>query len=214
MRPPIGFVTDRTGRLSLDPDAQIQDTVRLLFETFRRTGSAQKVVRHFAQEKIHWPRRPYTGGRAGQVVFAPLEHSRVLGILHNPRYAGAFVYGRTRQRKVIIAGQARYRRLTRAEWKVFLPNAHPGYLTWEEYEANQATLLTNAAGYGTDRRRSPAREGVALLQGLVICGRCGLRMTVRYSVRRGHPAPDYLCQRRGIEAATPSCQIVPGASLD
>jgi DNA invertase Pin-like site-specific DNA recombinase len=214
MRPPIGFVTDHTGRLSLDPDAQIQDTVRLLFETFRRTGSAQKVVRHFAQEKILWPRRPYTGGRAGQIVFAPLAHSRVLGILHNPRYAGAFVYGRTRQRKVIIAGQMRYRRLTRAEWTVFLPNAHPGYLTWDEYEANQATLLTNAAGYGTDRRRSPAREGVALLQGLVLCGRCGLRMTVRYSVRRGHPAPDYLCQRRGIETAGPSCQIIPGTGLD
>jgi DNA invertase Pin-like site-specific DNA recombinase len=214
MRPPIGFVTDHTGRLSLDPDAQIQDTVRLLFETFRRTGSAQKVVRHFAQEKIRWPRRPYTGGRAGQIVFAPLAHSRVLGILHNPRYAGAFVYGRTRQRKVIIAGQMRYRRLTRAEWTVFLPNAHPGYLTWDEYEANQATLLTNAAGYGTDRRRSPAREGVALLQGLVLCGRCGLRMTVRYSVRRGHPAPDYLCQRRGIETAGPSCQIIPGTGLD
>jgi DNA invertase Pin-like site-specific DNA recombinase len=214
MRPPIGFVADRTGRLALDPDAQIQATVRLLFETFRRTGSAQKVVRHFAQEQILWPRRPYTGGRAGQVVFAPLVHSRVLGILHNPRYAGAFVYGRTRQRKVIIAGQARYRRLTRAEWKVFLPNAHPGYLTWDEYEANQATLLTNAAGYGTDRRRSPAREGVALLQGLVLCGRCGLRMTVRYSVRRGHPAPDYLCQRQGIETAEPSCQIIPGTGLD
>jgi Recombinase len=105
MRPPIGFVIDRTGQLSLDPDAQIQDTVRLLFETFRRTGSAQKVVRHFAQETILWPRRLYTGGRAGQIVFAPLAHSRALGMLHNPRYAGAFVYGRTRQRKVILAGQ-------------------------------------------------------------------------------------------------------------
>ena len=130
-------------------------------------------MRHFAHERILWPRRLYTGGRAGQIVFAPLAHSRALGMLHNPRYAGAFVYGRTRQRKVILAGQTRNRRLPRAEWKVFLPNAHPGYLTWDEYEANQATLLTNAAGYGTDRRRSPAREGVALLQGVVICGRCG-----------------------------------------
>jgi DNA invertase Pin-like site-specific DNA recombinase len=214
MRPPIGFVIDRTGRLSLDPDAQIQDTVRLLFETFRRTGSALKVVRHFGQEKILWPRRLYTGGRTGQLVFAPLEHSRVLGILHNPRYAGAFVYGRTRQRKVIIAGQSRNRRLPRAEWKVFLPHAHPGYITWEEYEANQAMLLTNAAGYGTDRRRSPAREGVALLQGLAICGRCGLRMTVRYSVRRGHPASEYVCRRRGIATAAPACQIIPGTALD
>jgi len=214
MRPPIGFVIDPTGRLSLDPDAQIQAAVRLLFETFRRTGSAQKVVRHFAQETILWPRRLYTGGRAGQIVFAPLGHSRALGLLHNPRYAGAFVYGRTRQRTVSRAGQTRHRRLPRAEGKVFLPNAHPGYLTWDEYEANQATLLTNAAGYGTDRRRSPAREGVALLQGVVICGRCGLRMTVRYAVRRGHPAPDYLCPRRGIETAEPSGQVIPGTSLD
>jgi hypothetical protein len=72
----------------------------------------------------------------------------------------------------------------RAEWKVFLPNAHPGYVTWEEFETNQATLLTNANGYGPDRRRSPAREGVALLQGLVLCGRCGDRMTVRYTVAK------------------------------
>jgi hypothetical protein len=156
--------------LALDPDAQIQGTVRLLFETFRRTGSAHQVVRHFTREGILWPRRLYTGGRAGALIFAPLVHSRVLGVLHNPRYAGAFVYGRTRQRKVVIGGQTRYRRLPRQDWKVFLPNAAPGYISWEEFEANQATLLANASGYGPDRRRSPAREGVALLQGLVICG--------------------------------------------
>jgi DNA invertase Pin-like site-specific DNA recombinase len=167
MRPPIGLVYDRLRqRVELDPDAQIHGTVRLLFETFRRTGSAFQVVRHFAREGIRWPRRLYTGGRAGEVVFGPLDHSRVLGILHNPRYAGAFVYGRRRQRKIAIAGQAHYRLLPRAEWKVFLPNAHPGYITWEEFEANQATLLANAHQYGPDRRRSPAREGVALLQGL------------------------------------------------
>lgn len=215
MRPPIGFVYDaRTQRLVLDPDAQIQGTVRLLFETFRRTGSAGQVVRHFIQKGILWPRRLYTGGRAGELVFAPLDHSRVLGILHNPRYAGAFVYGRTRQRKVVVGGQARYRRLARPEWKVFLPNAYPGYLTWEEFQTNQARLLENANGYGHDRRRSPAREGVALLQGLVLCGRCGDRMTVRYAVRQGHPVPDYTCQRRGIARAQGPCQIVPGTGLD
>jgi hypothetical protein len=215
MRPPIGFVYDaRAQQLVLDPDAQVQDTVRLLFETFRRTGSAGQVVRHFAREGLLWPRRPYTGGRAGALVFAPLDHSRVLGILHNPRYAGAFVYGRTRQRKVIIGGQARYRRLPRPEWKVFLPNAYPGYLTWEEFQTNQARLLENAQGYGPDRRRSPAREGVALLQGLVICGRCGDRMTVRYALRRGHPVPEYTCQRQGIARAQPLCQRICGTGLD
>jgi DNA invertase Pin-like site-specific DNA recombinase len=215
MRPPIGFIYEaRTQRLALDPDAQIQHTVRLLFETFRRTGSAGQVVQHFTREGIQWPRRPSTGGRAGQLVFAPLEHSRVLGILHNPRYAGAFVYGRTRQRKVVVGGQARYRRLPRAEWKVFLPEAFPGYITWDEFQANQARLRENAHGYGEDRRRSPAREGVALLQGLVLCGRCGDRMTVRYAVRQGHPVPDYTCQRRGAARAHGPCQIVPGTGLD
>jgi DNA invertase Pin-like site-specific DNA recombinase len=214
MPPPIGFVWDPAQRLALDPDAQVQGAVRLLFETFRRTGSAGQVVRHFARAGIQWPRRLRGGARAGEVVWVPLEHSRVLNLLHNPRYAGAFVYGRTRQRKLVVAGQRRYRRVPRTEWQVFLPDAHPGYIPWEEFEANQATLLTNANGYGTDRRRSPAREGVALLQGLVLCGRCGQRMTVRYVVRQGHPVPDYTCQRRGIETGQSPCQIVRGTGLD
>lgn len=214
MRPPLGFVTDAHGHLALDPDAQIQGAVRLLFETFRRTGSACAVVSHFATEHIAWPSRLTKGVRKGAVVQGPLYHHRVLTILHNPRYAGAYVYGRTRQRKVVLAGQCRHRRLPRDEWKVFLPNAHPGYLTWEEFEANQATLRTNAVGYGWDRRRSAAREGVALLQGLAICGHCGDRMTVRYGVQHGHPTPIYTCQRRGIETATPICQQIPGAALD
>ena len=90
IRPPIGLVYgDRGPRLVLDPDAQIQGAVRLLFETFRRTGSAEQVVRHFAREGLLFPRRLTTGPRAGEVVFVPLVHSRVLNLLHNPRYAGA-----------------------------------------------------------------------------------------------------------------------------
>jgi DNA invertase Pin-like site-specific DNA recombinase len=215
MNPPIGYIYDTGGeRLVLDPDEQIQAAVRVLFETFRRTGSAGRVVHHFTTEGILWPRRIRTGARAGDIVFSPLERSRVLNVLHNPRYAGAFVYGRTRQRKIAVGGQCRYRRLPREEWKVFLPAAHPGYISWEQYEANQAILYANARAYGYDRRRSPAREGVALLQGLVLCGRCGDRMTVRYRIRRGHPVPDYLCQRRGIESAQLPCQTIPGTGLD
>jgi DNA invertase Pin-like site-specific DNA recombinase len=214
MYPPLGFVCDeRTHRLALDPDEQVQGAVRLLFETFRRVGSAEQVVRHFARAGLHWPCR-LRGRRAGELVFGTLDHSRVLSILHNPRYTGAFAYGRTRQRKVTVGGQTRYRRLPRAEWTVFLPNAHPGYITWEEFEANQATLLANAHSHGTDRRRSPAREGAALLQGLVICGRCGDRMTVRYATVRGHPVPQYTCQRRGIARAERICQHIPGTGLD
>lgn len=134
--------------------------------------------------------------------------------MHNPRYAGAFVYGRTRQRKVLIGGQLRYRRLPREEWIVFLPNVNVGYISWEEFESNQSKLLENANGFGADRRKSPAREGVALIQGLVLCGVCGVRMTVRYHMHQGHPIPDYVCQRRGIQSAQPLCQTVPGAQVD
>jgi len=214
IRPPIGFVYDGDKKLVLEPDRQIQDTVRLLFETFRRVGSAERVVRHFATQGILWPRRIGTGPRRGEVVFGALDHSRVLQILHNPRYTGAYVYGRTRQRKVPTSGQCRYRRLPREEWKVFLPHSHPRYIPWEEYEANQAKLLDNANGYGPDRKKSPPREGAALLQGLLICGVCGKRMTVRYYVRQGHPVPDYVCQRKGIQTAQPACQIIPGTGLD
>jgi len=214
MKPPIGFVYDSSGRVVFDPDQQVQRGVRLLFETFRQTGSALRVVHHFKTEGVLWPRRITSGVRAGELFFGPLEHSRVLGILHNPRYTGAFVYGRTRQRKVIIAGQLRYRRLKREEWSVFLPNMHPVYISWEEFESNQTKLLANANGYGEDRRKSPPREGAALLQGLVICGVCGLRMTVRYHTDHGHLMPEYVCQRRGIQTAEPICQHLPGGQID
>lgn len=214
MRPPIGFIINSEGRMLIDPDKQIQSAVRLLFETFRRAGSAIRVVQHFQTHAVHWPRRIGKGPRAGDLVFGRLDHSRVLQVLHNPRYAGAYVFGRSRQRKMAVAGKVRYRRLPREEWKVFIPNAYPGYISWEEYESNQAKLLANARAHGIDRRRSPAREGVALLQGLVVCGICGDRMTIRYEVTGGHPAPRYVCQRRTIEAARSPCQSIPGASLD
>ena len=214
MRAPLGMVYDAGGTLMLDPDEQVQGAVRLVFDTFDRTGSAGAMVRYFQEQQIAWPRRVHKGPRPGALVFGELERDRVLSILHNPRYAGAYVYGRTRQRKLRLAGQAGYRRLPRDEWKVFLPDAHPGYITWEQFEANQEALHASAQSIGADRRRSAPREGVALLQGLVICGRCGRRMTVRYIVSRGHPEPLYRCQRRGIQRAEPVCQSLPGAAID
>src|SRR3989344_5962583 len=124
LRPPIGFIYDVAKRFVFDPDEQIQSTVRLVFETFRKEGSAERVVHYFSAQGILFPRRLSTGVRAGEVIFASLHYSRVLQILHNPRYAGAYVFGRTRQRKVMVAGQMRNRKLPRNEWKVFLPNTH------------------------------------------------------------------------------------------
>ncbi|MFN7649624.1 MAG: recombinase zinc beta ribbon domain-containing protein [Acidobacteriota bacterium] len=97
---------------------------------------------------------------------------------------------------------------------MLIREAHAGYIDWNEYEQNLRRLRENCQSYGADRRKSPPREGPALLQGLLICGCCGKRMTVRYHSRRGILYPDYLCQREGIEHAGPLCQHLPGASID
>ena len=102
----------------------------------------------------------------------------------------------------------------RDQWHVLIPDMHEGYISWEEYEQNQQRLLESARAYGLDRRNGPPREGPALLQGLVICGHCGRRMTVQYHLRKGLSYPDYRCQREHIQYATPLCQYVPGQVVD
>ena len=213
IRPAMGFVYNADGKLVMDPDQQVQQSVRVLFETFQRTGSAMATVKFFAEQGLQFPRHVHTGPNKGDTVWAGLEHSRVLRILHNPRYTGAFVYGRTRTRRTLEGGWV-VEDVPREEWSVLIREAHAGYIDWDEYERNQRRLQDNCQAYGADRRKSPPREGPALLQGLLICGCCGKRMTVRYHSRRGQLQPDYLCQREGIEHAEPICQHIPGASID
>jgi DNA invertase Pin-like site-specific DNA recombinase len=210
---PIGFQYGSEGQVVLDPDREIQESLRVFFETFRRTGSATATVKAFREQGLTFPHRVRGGLNKGEVVWKRLLHSRTLWLLHNPRYAGAFFYGRTQQRRHPEGG-IRYQKLPRQEWAVFLPGAHPGYISWEQFEENQRRLFENAQAYGSDRKKSPPREGPALLQGIVICGRCGTRMTVRYHLIRDRLVPDYVCQRQGIEQAEPYCQSIPGAGLE
>lgn len=213
MRPPIGFAYDAVGRLVLDPDQQIQQTIRMLFDTFQRTGSAMATVRDFRNTGVLFPRRLHSGPAKGDVIWGKLEHSHVLRVLHNPKYAGAFVYGRSRTRKN-INGECRVEQLPREEWYTFLPESHSAYISWEEYERNLRQLRASAQAIGSDRRKSPPREGPALLQGLIVCGKCGRRMTLRYHLRQAGLCPEYVCQRKGIENAEPLCQRIPGAEID
>ncbi|MGH9818442.1 MAG: recombinase family protein, partial [Candidatus Acidiferrales bacterium] len=134
-------------------------------------------------------------------------------MLHNPRYAGAFAFGRTRSRRR-PGGAIDIETLPRNEWAVLLTEAHPGYLPWDRFEANQKRLRDNARAYGAERRRSPPREGPALLQGLAVCGRCGQRMTVRYHALKNGLCPEYVCQREGIETASAKCQTIKGVGID
>lgn len=213
IQPPVGLIYNSEGRLGLDPDKQVQDALRLLFDTFRRTGSAMATVRTFQRQGLLFPRRVHTGPQKGDLVWGVLGHSQVLRILHNPRYAGAFVYGRSHTRKT-VDGSFQIIRLPKEEWETLIPGAHTGYVSWEDYEQNQRRLHESSQAIGADRRKSPAREGPALLQGLILCGRCGERMTVRYHSREGRLWPEYLCQRDGIEHAQPLCQRIPGAGID
>ena len=210
---PIGLVYDLADRVGLDPDQQIQQALRLFFSTFARTGSATATVRYFRQQDLLFPRRVRVGPRRGQVVWGPLLHSRALQALHNPRYSGTFAFGRIRCVKD-SQGHVVHHKLPRAQWPIVIPDIHPGYLTFKQYEANLERLRANAQANGADRRNGPPREGPALLQGLAICGRCGERMTVRYHSRHGQLLPDYLCQRAGIEKAAPICQHIPGSTID
>jgi DNA invertase Pin-like site-specific DNA recombinase len=210
---PVGLVTDPTGKVVLDPDRGVQDALRHLFQTFERTGSARAVVYAFNRDGLLFPSRIRKGPRKGELAWNELTHWRVLRTLHNPRYAGAFVYGQSRTRKT-ADGHARTRYLPREEWITLIHDAHPGYLTWEQFEHNQKLLAANAYAHGTDRTAGPAREGPALLQGLAICGRCGRRMTIRYHQRRDTLVPDYRCANDNIQRNGPICLNLPGHSID
>jgi DNA invertase Pin-like site-specific DNA recombinase/DNA-binding transcriptional regulator YiaG len=210
---PVGLVYDPAGKVVVDPDAGVQQAVRHLFATFARTGSARAVVQTFRAEGLRFPARIRTGPHKGELSWTPLRHDRVLRILHNPRYAGAFVYGRLRQRKG-PDGKLRSERLPREEWTSLIPGAHEAYITWEQFELNQQLLAANAQAHAAERAKGPAREGSALLQGLAVCGRCGCRMTVHYHHRRGIEVPDYRCMRAAIRDGVAPCASVPGATID
>src|SRR4029077_20841911 len=112
--------------------------------------------------------------------------------------------------KVILSSRA----FPQEQWFMVIPGVHDGYISWDEYQQNQKQLRDNAQILGKDRRHGPPREGPALLQGLILCGRCGKRMTLRYHVRKAGLEPDYVCQREGIKNAEPLCQHIPGAGID
>ena len=176
---PVGFVYSPSGQVELDPDRQVQQTIRLFFEAFRRLGSAKGVVRHFNREGMTFPVRPIKGPDKGELTWRSLSNNLSLRILHNPRYAGAYAYGRTKIRKSPSGGIS-YSRRERDQWHALVKDAHPAYITWDAFEANEARLAANA-------RRDvggAAREGCALLQGIVLCGHCGRNFATTFQDRK------------------------------
>src|SRR6516164_2125972 len=213
IRLPIGFVYDAEKNVRLDPDISIQESVRQLFRTFHRTGSALATVKAFQDQRLKFPRRIYRGPNKGDVLWSEFQHSRVLWILHHPRYTGAFCFGRTHTRRRPDGRQA-FVKLAPEKWIALIRDAHEGYITWEQFEHNVQRLRDNAQALGAEREKGPPREGSALLQGLAVCAQCGERMTVRYHQRGLRMVPDYMCQARRIQGGGPLCQHIPGGALD
>jgi DNA invertase Pin-like site-specific DNA recombinase len=212
---PVGFVYDAADKVQLDPDRQVQDAVRLLFATFRRTASAGATVRSFHEQGLRFVCRPPHGPRMGELVWSPLSYSRALKVLHNPRYAGVYAFGRTRQRK-LAGGSRATRRVTCDDWMVLHLDAHDGFISWDEFEENQRRLRANNRWAQTKRGTTPPREGPALLQGIALCGICGKRMNVRYYQRQGCRVPCYYCPRTSpaLRLSADKCQEIQGTTLD
>jgi DNA invertase Pin-like site-specific DNA recombinase len=213
---PVGFIYDSEDRVVFDPDKQVQDSIMLLFRTFEGSGSAYSVVKYFRENGLTFPKRPQRGVNKGELLWGILRHSSVLRILHNPRYAGIYTYGRSKSFTNQSTKKFQKINLKRDQWQVFLPESHKGYISQDQYELNQRKLLENAQANGSERRKSPPREGPALLQGLMICGVCGRRMTVEYRKSRKSKtglSPVYVCQTNHVEFFR-KCQRIPGAQID
>lgn len=206
---PTGFVYDGAGNVALDPDLQVRETISHFFETFSRVGSASQTVKVFRNEGVYFPARI----RKGQItIFQPLTASTAMRTLHNPRYAGAYVYGRRRYWRS-HDGTKKLRTRECDDWLARIPDAHPGYISWEQFRQNLKILEANGRGFEV-ARASPPREGGALLQGRAVCGRCGRHLRTRYAARRGGLETWYICDRASGSRGEPNCQSIAGRPID
>jgi DNA invertase Pin-like site-specific DNA recombinase len=200
---PVGLVYgDEPGSVLLDPDIEIQNALRLIFTLFRQTGSAYGVVRYFSEHNLNFPRRAYGGVWNGKVIWGKLNHGRVLSILSNPSYAGAYVFGRYRGVKSISTDgqvQAKVQRQPMDSWLVLIQQHHPGYIGWDDYLENQQMIQKNQTNTPEQCSSGAAREGRALMQGLLLCAHCGRRLSPRYT-GNGGIYPVYECTRRKEDA--------------
>ena len=192
----------------IDPDAEVQAAIRDVFAAFTACGSAYGVVAAFAGRRF--PLRAYGGAWAGQLRWGKLTHARVLGILKNPGYAGAYVFGRYTSRRTVDPGGTVHTSITerpRAGWPVLIKDHHEGYITWADYLANEARLVANHTAAGA----RPPREGTALCQGIIGCGSCGKPVMTNYHTDQ---RPAYECSSRRDRLTTPSCRSVAAACVD
>jgi DNA invertase Pin-like site-specific DNA recombinase len=209
---PIGYAWDQYVGLGLDPDQRLQEVIRLVFQKFRELGSARQVLLWMASQNIHFP-YPSNGRTLISFEWRPIRYRNVISILKNPFYAGVYAYGKSEKRTTIVDGRARKsygHRKPMGTWEVFIKDHHEGYISWAEYERNQALLAGNAYGRVGDTKSG--RGGRALLAGLICCARCGRRLSVLYTGR--YPRPIYRCEQPNVQLGQRRCLSVAGKRID
>jgi DNA invertase Pin-like site-specific DNA recombinase len=212
---PAGLVRRRSGEVVLDPDEQVRAVVRLVFDLFERLGTVGAVLGFLADNHIQLGIRLREGPERGELAWRRPSRAGITNMLHNPAYAGIYAYGRStldprrRQPGRPCTGRVR---VGQDGWLVYLPGVLPAYISIEQYERNMQRL-------GANRSRAKSlgavRDGPALLAGLVACGRCGSKMTVRYQRGPGgklHPV--YVCARGKSDYAAAQCQQLAGPCVD
>ncbi len=210
---PIGYIWHREMGLGLDPNLRVQEAIRLIFARFRQLGSARQVLLSLAAEQMHFP-RPSDGKTWVSFDWAPIRYRSVIAILKNPFYAGAYIYGKTEHRTTLVDGRVRktyHHEKPFDQWEVIIKDHHEGYIEWSEFERNQKLLAANA--YGKAGGVKSGRGGRALLPGLLLCGRCGRRMTVAYS-GRAPGQPVYRCERPNQMFGRPRCLLFGAKRVD
>ena len=213
MRPPIGLVYLADGSVGIDPDRAVQSAMQLLFDTFERTGSATQTARYFREEGLKFPRRIHSGAQKGELLWGPVDHSRILEILHNPRYAGAFVYGRTRTRRK-LNGKSGPLKVPREQWLFLIRDVHPGYISWDQFEANQKRLAENIVAFSATRRLGPPRRERHYCRGACCVAFAANAWVFNTPENKGRFAIRYVCQEGAIRRGSKVCQTVPGNIVD
>ncbi|MFC1572927.1 recombinase family protein [Candidatus Eisenbacteria bacterium] len=214
---PVGYVYDEAGKTIIDPDLEVQGAIRRVFDAFREVGSAYGVVHLFGRNQLRFPKRAYGGAWDGNLVWGNLVHARVRDVLRNPEYSGAYTYGRYSYEKTIDKdGQIRSKIISKPmdQWEVLIKDHHEGYVTWEEYLENRRVLAKNRTNAKGCLLPGPAREGLALLQGLLICADCGRKIYIRYT-GNGGIYPCYQCTWRKRDGLSHKhCISIPCRVLD
>jgi DNA invertase Pin-like site-specific DNA recombinase len=212
---PAGLAYRPGGGIILNPDDEVQARLRLVFTKFQEQTSAKAVMRTLLRAGLPLPVRPLRGPAPHAIEWRAPSNSRVIQILKNPAYAGAYVYGRRRQdpsRRKPGVGHVPTVAVAVEDWSICLRDAFAGYIGWDEFMDNQKRLSGNLCRYQAGQH-GVARKGSALLQGLAVCGRCGRRMGLRYSGPNAN-YPVYRCTFDHDQLGAPVCQEVRALPVD